>query len=68
MVFSGLVKVRVPILVVWCMSILAFARGPELCRSVTDAVFPCALLLLLSFTVRCAVLFVFWCNVPLWSN
>jgi len=45
-----------------------FVREPELCLSVAEAVFLCALLLFLSFTVCCAVLFVFWRTVPLWNN
>jgi len=41
-----------------CSSI-NFSRETELCLSVTDAVFPCALLLFLSFIVCCEILFVF---------
>ena len=48
--------------------VLAFVREPELCLSVAEAIFLCALLLFLSFTVYCAVLFVFWRTVPLWNN
>ena len=47
--------------------VLAFVREPELCLSVAEAIFLCALLLFLSFTVYCAVLFVFWRTVPLWK-
>ena len=57
--------VATPILFVYSVSVLAFAREPEFCLSVTGAVFPCALL---SFTVCCAVLFVFWCTISLWNK
>jgi len=56
--------VATPILFVYSVSVLAFAREPEFCLSVTGAVFPCALL---SFTLCCAVLFVFWCTISLWN-
>ena len=58
---------RTPILeycTVW-VSQVAFAREPGLCSSVTDVVFSCALLLFLTLSVCCEVLFVFWCTFPM---
>ena len=39
----------------YCLGVLAFLGEPELCLSVTDAVFPCALLSFLSFSVLCTL-------------